>query len=336
MTILKDVAKIAGVNISTVSRALRDSHLVNRELKEKIKKIAGKLNYVPDARAKSLATNIKNTIALVVPYRQFTGGEVYNEMIRGIYEKVEEELRIAIILTSFERDNHSFFRIIDENRLDGAIIIGDTYSDEDIKMISGILFPVILLHQKVDSPASNIVNIYSDNREGIRLMTEHLIKKRNRKNLLYVGGGERYKSNQERTAGFLKEVKREKIKYKVLNAAYERGAGSGYDLIQDLFQKGDFNYDGIVCSSDDLAIGIIRFLLEKDRGFYQKISITGYDNKANSSYIYPALTTVDHQPYQIGRASAEILLNWIYNKKKPVKKSYVFIPTLVIRESCGK
>ena len=323
------------MDVSTVSRALNDSPLVRDEVKAKIKRIAKRLNYVPNLAGFSLRTKMTKTISLVFPYLKFPGGEFYDEISRGI-DKIIEENKFSIILSDLSAkpiNYSSFYRIISEGRIDGAIVVGDIFSESDLKKINQLKIPILLINQKIDSKFKNIVNIFQNNAEGVKLVAEHLIKVHNRKNILFIGGGERYQTSQEREKGFLETAVKYNVNYKIIQGAYDV-ASSGYKIIEDLINKNEFNFDGIICGNDDIAFAVIKCLADK-KLLSKNISVVGYDNIQASKFFIPSLTTIDPCAYEMGEKAGELIIKWILEKKMPSETRIEFLPKIVIRESCG-
>lgn len=333
---LKDIAKIAKVDVSTVSRALNDSPLVRKELKEKIKKIARKLNYVPNLAGYSLRTKITRSVSLVFPFLKFPGGEFYEELIRGI-DKSLEEYKFSIVLSEFSTqniDNSSFIRIVKERRVDAGIVIGDIYSHEDLNELNKLNIPIILINQKIGTEFENIINIYSDNFKGAQLITEHLIKIHNCKNILFIGGGEKYQTNNERIKGFIETAEKYNINFQIHNGLFEFPM-SAYNIIENFINEKRFDFDAIICASDSLAFSSLKCLYNHKILPDYKISVTGYDNTQNCRFYVPSLSSVDPQSYLMGSKAGELIINWILNKRKPETKRIEIEPKLIIRESCG-
>jgi len=333
ITNLKDIAKIVKVDVSTVSRALHNSSLVRAELRAKIQQIAKKMNYVPNASAYSLKKKINKTIALVFPYLKFPGGEFYGEIIQGIDQPVDD-YQFAITLADYGKQNNTFARIVMENRVDGAIIVGDIFSNDDLAEIDSFSIPIVLINQRLTSKFKNIVDVFSNNINGAELLCEHLIVKHNRKKILFLSGGANYQTNQERIKGAKKISKKAGVDFNIAQANFAE-MGSGYTTIKELITQNKFNYDAIMCGNDTIAIGAIKALKENRIKVPEQVSVTGFDNIKLSEFVDIPLTTIDPSAYEMGRMASEVLLKWIVDKEKPKEHKYEFEQKLIIRKSCG-
>ncbi len=277
---------------------------------------------------------MNRSIALVLPYLKFPGGEFYQETIRGIDEYVEK-YSFSILLANFSERNSSFIRIVRENRVDGAIIIGDIFSNKELKKIDELSLPIVIVNQKVNFKFKHIVDVYSDNITGAKLLTQHLIKIHNRNKILFLGGGVKYQTNNERIRGFKNVVENSKVRYTILNGKFEEAPKSGYMIIKNLIKEKRFNFDAIICSSDTLAVGAIKALIEDKIKVPEQVSVVGYDNIQITRFYPVSITSVDPSAFLMGQIAGELLLKWITEKELPQDIKVKVTPKLIIRESCG-
>ncbi len=238
------------------------------------------------------------------------------------------------MLANFSSENNSFIRIVRENRVDGAIIIGDIFSTKELKEIDSLSLPVVIVNQKVGFRFKHIIDVYSNNMQGAMLLTEHLVHTHKRKKMLFLGGGKKYQTNNERIKGFKKIVEKYKIKYKIIEAKFEE-IGSGYRIVKNLIKERKFDFDAIICGNDTIAIGVIKALIEEGVEVPQKVSVVGYDNIQLTQFYNIPITTVDPSAHLMGKKAGEILLKWITEKNVPIERKIKVSPQLVIRESCG-
>ncbi len=328
---LKDIAKIAGVDVSTVSRALNDSNVISKEVKEKIKKIAKELNYERDAYAFSLRKGIKQTIAVVTPTIEFAGGEFYSSVIRGV-DRVINEKKFSILFATFLGN---FKRIVRERRIDGAVIVGDIYSNKDIEEIFKLDIPTVFINQKIRVYNNNFVSIYLNNEKVIEEITTHLVEKHQRSNFLFLGGGDKYQTSRLRKKGFIYVMKKYGIKnYKIIDMDFATALPDSFKTIGNLLKNKKFNFDGIVCASDKLAIGVISALINYNPQRLKDISITGFDNIEFSRYVTPPLTTVDPKAELMGEEAAKLLIEKVLHKKKFEYNEIEIEAEIIYRKSC--
>ncbi len=332
---LKDIARIAGVDISTVSRALNNSERISKPVREKIHKIAKELNYVPNASAFSLKKKMNRAIAIVTPTIDFPGGDFYQEILRGI-DKVICENSFTILLATYKSKKRTFHRIVSERRIDGAIVIGDIFSEKDIKELDELGIPIIMVNQSAVIDAKNIVFVALNNSRLSYRITEHIIKVHNRQKLLYIGGGKEYLSSRERKKGFIRAVKEFRAEYKSIEGDFAYALETGYEIIEDIYDKNRaFDYDAVVCASDNIALGVLNKLKELNIPVPDKVSVFGWDNIRITDFIIPSLSSVDPNAFNMGLFSAETLLNWINSKERPEQAKYNINGELIYRQSCG-
>ncbi len=339
MVTINDIAKIVGVDKSTVSRALNDSERISKKVRDKIKKIAKDLKYYPNASAYSLRKKVNRSIAVVLPELRFPGGEFFQEVLRGIDAVIQPHF-FTLLFTTYSKEDDSFFRIVQENRVDGALVIGDVFSLEDLRQLNEVHLPTFIVNYKLNNHAKNLIDIYSDNELGGEIVAEHLIDIHKRKNILYIGGGDKYQANVLRKKGLENVVKKYKSKGKNINVTIKDGDFAtsfkcGREITEELINNNKFNFDAIFAASDSLAIGAYKVLLRKGIHIPKDVSLIAYDNIEIDSFFPVSITSVDQNAYLIGKHSAEILMNRILKKDTELKQGIIIEPELIIRSSCG-
>ena len=205
LTTINDIAKKLGVDKSTVSRALNDNKRISKKVREKVQKAAKKLNYFPNASAYSLRKKMNRSLAIVMPFSTFSGGEFFQELIRGV-DSVVRNYNFTILFATYKGKENSFFRVAAENRIDSALILGDVFKPNELKKIESIDLPIGVINYKFNKKNNKIFSVYSDNEHGGELVAEHLIKVHNRKKILFIGGGNKYQGNQLRLKGLKKGI----------------------------------------------------------------------------------------------------------------------------------
>ncbi|MBU1077547.1 MAG: LacI family transcriptional regulator [Spirochaetes bacterium] len=339
MKTINDIARIAGVDKSTVSRALNNSERISKKVREKIKKIAKELNYYPNASAYSLRKKVNRSIAVVFPKMIFPGGEFFQEILRGIDSIIQKQF-FTILFTTYSNDDNSFLRIAMENRVDGAIIIGDVYTMDELMKLDSLDLPQFIVNYKIINHVKNLIDIYSDNERGGELVTEHLIKIHNRKKILFLGGGDQYQANRLRFKGFMNVIKKYKkqggsIKHDVVTGDFASSFRSAQDLIRSMCKEKKFDFDAVFAASDKLAMGVFNALAEQGIRVPEDVSLIGYDNNEVDAFFPVPITSVDQTAYLIGRLSSVELMKKIMKKDAGPTESIAIQPELVIRRSCG-
>lgn len=327
---IKDIAKLANVSHTTVSRALNDSPLINEETKRKIKVIAGQLNYVPNYSAKSLVLDKSYTIGLFFStITHGTSPSFFYETVRGVNSVINGNYNLAVRGI----DDYKDFTSINKKRFDGIILMSQ--SDRDNVFIYDVLqkqIPLVVLNREMSE--GSLINILSNDKEGSYKAVKYLIEN-GHKDIAIIEGEESFKSTNERRAGFMKALIEEKI---AVNDEYMvRGnydMESGYKAMKKLLSLSKAP-TAVFCSNDDMAIGAIKAAFENGIVVPRDVSIIGFDDIGFSKYATPALTTIRRPMEEVSIKGGEKLLDLI--SKKDYKGEKVYINTeLIIRDSVSK
>jgi len=331
-----DIAYQAGVSQSTVSRALRNSPLVNEETRQKIQAIAKELNYKVDKNASNLRSQHCETIALLLFEDPTNDDSAINPFFLSMLGSITRACadRGYDLLVSFQQssnDWHADFE--DSNKADGLILLGYgdyVYYEEKLRKLSEQGTHFVRWGAEVkDLP---VLSIGCDNFLGGKEITEHVIKQ-GRKHFAFLGSAssrapeflERYKGHCQALTDHQLVINSNAQ----FNALYTEEAG--YDAAHQLINSG-VKFDAICAASDLIAIGAMRALKEHNISIPDQVAVVGFDDIAIASFTFPPLTTVKQDTKIAGELLVSTLLNSIAGKET----STTFIaPELVIRKSCG-
>jgi LacI family transcriptional regulator len=331
---IKQIAKLAGVSVATVSRAMRKDPATSSKTTQKILHIARKLNYYPNLLAKGLRQNKTRIIGIIF---NDLNNPFYTEILSEIGEILNEKnysMDISYSHYDFERERKNIISLL-SRRVDGIIMSPIDDQSKNIELLSENNVETVL----IDSyPYFNEKSyVYTNHRRGVELASEYLIQHGHRDILLFIGPQEKSMTDHF-VKGYIETLKKHKLKVKqeLIIQSSELSIDSGYEKFKELLTENiegkNITFTGIITISDLLAIGIYK--LSKELGFNipGNYSIVGYDNIEVTSVLSPPLTTI-HQPRKrIGKESVNILLNNIENEKRAIKKT-VFEPHIVIRGS---
>ena len=320
---IKDVAKRAGVAVSTVSYALNGSPKVSEKTRRRIHKIAEDLGYEPNYTARELKTKKTKTIGLFL--NDFSG-PFYSELIRGIQEVVQKNGYSFIACSSFGDEESTAVKFIREKRIDAAIIFAPNISDKLLINAASKGVPIVVLDRKLES--ENIYSILINNEQGAIKAVNYLIGI-GQQNLVFVSGREEAYDNRERLNGFKKAVNANGIEERILQGDFTEN--SGYAAAIDLIKSKKLP-DAVFLSNDEMAIGMIKCFKEYEINVPEDVSIIGFDNITVSEYITPKLTTVSHPKYELGVRAAERLFCGINGEV--ITGSETLPVELIVRESC--
>jgi DNA-binding LacI/PurR family transcriptional regulator len=331
-----DIAHRAGVSQATVSRALRDSPLVNPVTRARIQKIAREMNYRVDRNAAGLRSQQSRTIALLIHEDPTTDDSQINPFFLAMLGNITRAAagRGFDVLVSFQQLSEDWLNEYQvSNRADGIILLG--YGDYDriadkLKKLRDEGANFTIWGAKVPELEGHAVGC--DNAEGGRLATRHLLEL-GRRHIAFLGGTTdacpEFKLRYQGYCEALAEAGLEPdpgMQYGALNQEM-----SGIEAITRLMATGK-KVDGIFAASDLIAFGALKYLRKNGVAVPDDISLVGFDDVPAASYFSPSLTTIR----QDTRTAAEALVGNLLAMIAGEKSSFPSIPmSLVVRGSCG-
>lgn len=327
---IRDIAKLANVSNTTVSRALNNSQFIKKETKSKIKAIVEQLNYVPNYNARSLKLDKSYTIGLFFSsISQGTSPSFFHETVRGVNSAIEEGYSLVVRGI----DDYTDFISINNKRFDGIVLMSQ--SDNDNEFIYHVLqkkIPLVVLNREIEE--SSLINILSDDKEGTFKSVKYLIENGHR-DIAIIEGKEGFKSPIHRKEGFLKALIDNKI---LINSEYmvkgKYDMRSGYKAMKELLALPKVP-TAVFCSNDDMAMGAIKAIFENGLIVPKDISIIGFDNSGFSEYATPALTTIKRPIEEVSIMGGKKIIDLINNGNHEGEKIYIKTE-LVVRDSVSK
>jgi LacI family transcriptional regulator len=326
-TTIKDIAKIARVSHTTVSRALNDSPLINRETKERIKAIAQQLNYTPNFNAKSLVLDRSYNVGLFFStLRSGTSSTFFYEAVKGVNRVVHDRYNLVVRGIDDARD----FQQISRKSFDGILIMSQSAEDQAfIRHLQDKEIPFVVLNRLIEQPG--VLNILADDESGAYAVVEHLIACGHRK-IAFIEGKKGFQSSLRRRSGYERALQAHGLT--VCSDFCEQGdydIESGYHAMKRLLRL-EVRPTAVFCSNDDMAVGAIKACSEQSVRVPEELSVAGFDDNHFSAYLTPALTTVKRPIETISSEGARRLLEAIESKRMEPETIYVSTE-LVIRDS---
>jgi DNA-binding LacI/PurR family transcriptional regulator len=301
---IKDVARRAGVAHSTVSRALRDSPLVNRETTEKIQRIAREMGYRTSAAARSLVTRRSDTIGVVVT-------NIADPFIAGVVSGIEEtadQHGLSVFLANSNAEPEREVRVarkFEERRVDGIIVTASRVGAQYVPLLTHMQVPIVLLNNQHASQFAHSVMIA--NVQASLDATRHLIALGHRR-IAYLGDRQGYQSDAERQAGYRRALKEGGLAFDRQLVVHGDGKPEGAEIAMTELLTFSGPPTAVFCYNDMSALGAMRQIREHGLKIPDDISIVGFDDLYISQYIDPPLTTIRQPMRQMGRMAMETLL----------------------------
>jgi LacI family transcriptional regulator/LacI family repressor for deo operon, udp, cdd, tsx, nupC, and nupG len=329
MISIKDVARAANVSHSTVSRALRNSPLVNAETRAMIQKIAEETGYTVSAVGRSLVTRRTNTLGVVVT----TIADPFAGEVVGGIEEFALSRDYSIILASGHSDPELELRAVHslhERRVDGILVMASRIGARYLQMLSGMRVPIVLINSH--HPGDFIHSVRIDDVAGARLATRHLIDLGHRR-IGYIGDKMGFQSDIDRMTGYRRTLEEADLPFVPELVGHGDGTPeSGMSAMQRLLNQEE-RPTAVFCYNDRLAIGAMRAVRERGLRLPGDVSICGYDDLYLSSYTDPPLTTIQQPKREMGMQAGEILLQLLAGEKP---ESRMTSGALVVRKSTAR
>lgn len=300
---IKDVARIAGVSPTTVSRVFNNTAPVNDDVRERVLAIAKQLGYRPNPHAKALLTGHSNVIGVLITEIDTA---FFGTLFRGI-EKVLGYFEYGLLIASGERNRALEMKVSKDfidRRVDGIVMYPEALEDEDIKKLSAEGIPLIILGRVV--PGIEDQCLAFDHEYGGYIATKKLIENGHRK-IAHISGPLYTRDGRARFDGYKRALSEAGIPFnRDLVAEGDFNEDSGYLATKKLLSVGGFT--AIFCANDNMAQGCIAALNEANMRVPEDISIIGYDDIPSAKYLIPPLATVRQPLMEMGEACAKLLL----------------------------
>ena len=336
ITSIKDVARKAGVSISTVSNALNNSRYVKKETKEKILEITKNLNYTPNIIARGLKTRSTSTVAVIVPD---ISNQFFAQVIRGV-EEIARLRKYNVLLTCTYYDvleEKKSIEILRQQFVDGFLFISGYDSFAHIKELNDDKVPVVVADRELKE--KKIPSVLIENFGAMR-DTVNYLHRLGHKRIGYISYTyDNQTTVEKRFKGYCRGLKDNKLVFDpdivVISEALRLNELQGSrEAIKKILNCKDIP-SVIINASDFIAVGVIRALKELKIKIPEEISVVGFDNILMSLYTDPLLTTIKQPKKQMGDTAMNLLLDII--KHKRVKEKNIILPTeLIVRNSVAK
>lgn len=328
---ISDVARHAGVSVSTVSRVLHDGTYIKAATSAAVQAAIDELGYRPSAVARSLRTQATGTIGLIVPDLK---DPFFPDIVDGA-DSAARRLGYSIILgasASNESRTMHYLRLMVDHRVDGLIIAAAELPAASPQWLANIPVPVVAVNAETTDFAET--SITSDNEGGARLAGEHLLGLGHRR-LAYLHGPFGLTAAGARYRGFMAACRANGIDPDSVEVVTpELSMSGGEQAVEKLLERHP-EITAIATYSDRLAIGALRGVRAAGKRVPRDVSVIGFDDISVAAWTSPALTTVAQQKTEMGVMAVE----YIVEALKPGTRhevQHLHLPmSLVIRESTG-
>jgi DNA-binding LacI/PurR family transcriptional regulator len=308
---IADIARLAGVSKSTVSRALNDSPLIGEETKARIRSLAREHNFQINAPARRLSMKQSRTIAFVTHayHKEFSVADLFGlEIMGGISSGLASRDYDLLVIHVDPHDTKWAHQYFDTGRVDGFILMTATRKQSHVKALLELGAPFIVWG--IPHPKQKYCSVTGDNLNGGRLATEHLIGS-HRQKIGFIGGPQEELEVQQRQAGYenaLKDAGR------VVDATLidygDFSDTSGAEAMKRLLKRAP-DIDAVFINSDLMAITAMDAIREEGRRIPEEIAVVGYDDLSIAAHSNPPLTTIRQNIPLAGKLLAQNLIDYL-------------------------
>lgn len=327
---IADIAELAGVSKSTVSRALNNSPLISEETRRRIQEIAREHHFAIHQGARCLSLKCTQIVAFVIPLEpvdDYLMTDPFIHQLLGAFGYALNEYDYDLLIVQTRPGDHSWIqRYLDAKRVDGLILCSAQDFEQEISILARRKMPFIVSGHV--SPDRAYCSISSDDLAGGRMATRHLIHV-GRKRIAFLGGMEgemevilRYQAYEEalQNAGYA--IDPALITY----GDYSRE--SGYETMQRLLQQAP-DLDAVFANNDVMAVGAMEALREAGRHVPRDVSVVGYDDTLGA-HCNPPLTSVRQDILKLGKLAVHNLMQYM---EDGVISTTILPVELVVRKS---
>ncbi|ELU5587401.1 LacI family DNA-binding transcriptional regulator [Clostridium perfringens] len=331
---IRDIAKLAGVGVSTVSRVINDHPDVKDETREKILKIIKESNYIPNNSARILKKNNTNNIGVLV---KGVFNPFFAEMINIIGNRINEAGYTMILQQNdyaTEDDVDNLIAFVKEKRLQGIICLGGNFLNINDESFQFLDIPVVLTSVNTLSKESKskFSSIGIDNVLAAKASIQYLIDKGHRNIGILLGEKNDVGISGLRLEGYRKALEENNIPYSEENVFIGDYDYSGaYRVTKEIINNRK-DITAIFSISDIMAVGAAKSVIDQGLQVGEDISIMGFDGMDISKYYNPGITTVKQPKKNMANNSIDLLLALL--AKKEDHKHIIFETKIIERESC--
>lgn len=332
---IREVAKKLNLSITTVSRALDGYADVAPDTRERVRRTARKMGYVPSRAARNLRRQRADIIGYVIPASgtRFTD-PFFSEFIAGLGDQAVShnfDLLISTATPDTLEEEQVYKRWVSSRLADGIILSRMRLDDWRVKYLERNRFPFVMHGRTRGKTEYPFIEI--DSRAGFALLVKHLVARGHRR-IAYIGAPAKFTLQRDRYAGYQDGLAAANIAVdKTLVCHGDLTRMGGYNAAQSLLERSN-PPTAILCANDLTADGVLRAARERGIAVGRELAVAGYDGTEISEHTQPPLTTLRQPVYETARNLVTMLIALIQDE--PLEPSQIILqPELIIRESTG-
>ncbi|WP_333853749.1 HTH-type transcriptional regulator GalR [Leclercia sp.] len=328
MATIKDVARLAGVSVATVSRVINNSPKASETSRQAVLTAMESLNYHPNANARALAQQSTDTVGLVV-------GDVsdpfFGAMVKAVEQVAYHTGNFLLIGNGYhneQKERQAIEQLI-RHRCAALVVHAKKLSDDELVHLMKQIPGMVIVNRIIPGYEQRCVAL--DDRYGAWLATRHLIQQGHTR-IGYLCSNHAISDAEDRLQGYYDALRENDLPCNDRLVTYgEPDESGGEQAMTELLGRGR-NFTAIACYNDSMAAGAMGVLNDNGIDVPGDISLIGFDDILISRYVRPRLTTVRYPIVTMATQAAELALS-LADKRQPPEITHVFSPTLVRRHS---
>ncbi len=329
---IKDVAKMAGVSISTVSRVINNSKPVSNDIRDRVLEVIKETSYVPNPVARSLVLKKSNFIGVVVPnISNYKIGEILNG-IEEIGKMYDYDILLCNSYGELEEEV-KYINLLKNKQVAGILLVSWNLKNEVVKLINESGIPSVFISK--NAKEYDVFSVGIDHKKAGYDVGNYLLNK-NHQDIMFLSP----ENNSQTINSFIidgvklsfienrKIFDEKKINY-IKDSMY-----SAYEFMNEYIHSDKKMPDAVFATTDEMAAGVINALIDNKIQVPEKVSVVGYDNTKISNIIRPSLTTVEQPLYDIGAISIRILIKKV--EGFDIKEKNITLPHQIIERQSSR
>ncbi|WP_426451576.1 LacI family DNA-binding transcriptional regulator [Paenibacillus sp. S-38] len=324
MATINDVAAMAGVSVTTVSRVLNNRGYISEATRRKVYGAMEALHYQPNEIARSLLKKQSNLIGLIVPN---VSHPFFGELASHV-EFHAHRSGFKVLLCNSHLDpvkERDYIEMMKRNRVDGIIMGSHTLEVEEYR---NLRHPIVTVDRLIDE---SIPYISADNYRGGELAAQHLVDRGCRKIAHICGNLDLQLLANRRTDAFLETVRRHGVQHVVVQTDMNVFDQNQYEEKLEAVLREHPDIDGVFATSDIIAAFAVKICRRLGKEIPRDVRIVGYDDVNAASWLHPALTTIRQPIGEIGRLAVELILKQL--DEELTVREHILSVELVERET---
>lgn len=329
MATIKDVARLAGVSITTVSHVINETRYVSDGTKEKVHDAMNKLNYRPNILARSLRSGETKTIGLIVP----DSANLFFAEIAKTIEDVGFSHGYNVVLcnsgNNLEKER-AYIKTLINKQVDGVIFISSGGTPADVQDLIEAEIPTVIVDRDIKAELVDVV--LTDNEHGGYVATQHLIELGHTR-IACITGPQQLPPSIRRMEGYKRALQEANLPIEptyILEGHFQ--FQDGFEGAEQLLTSSK-PPSAIFASNDMMAMGVLNAAYRRGLRVPEDLAIVGFDDIQMARAIFPTLTTISQPTSRVGETAADLLLQRIRNSDYLTPQRVVLTPELIVRET---